>query len=178
MVGRLGRLGDTAIDLLRAAAVAGASFELDLVAAAAGLDEVATLDALDAALGSGLVAEETAERYRFPHDIVRRTLVAQLSGARRRALHARLAEAIESQRADRLHAYTAILAHHTSSAAGPRATDGGPLVACRRRPGDRAPGAGRGRPAGTPGAGARAGGRWQPSGRGAHRPGDGPAGRR
>jgi DNA-binding SARP family transcriptional activator len=120
VVGRLGRLGDTAIDLLRAAAVAGASFELDLVAAAAGLDEVATLDALDAALGSGLVAEESAERYRFPHDIVRRTLVAQLSGARRRALHARLAEAIESQRADRLHAYTAILAHHTSSAAGPR----------------------------------------------------------
>jgi DNA-binding SARP family transcriptional activator len=119
VVGRLGRLDDTAIDLLRAAAVAGASFELDLVAAA-GLDEVATLDALDAALGSGLVAEETAERYRFPHDIVRRTLVAQLSGARRRALHARLAEAIESQRADRLHAYTAILAHHTSSAAGPR----------------------------------------------------------
>jgi hypothetical protein len=118
VVGRLGRLGNTAIDLLRAAAVAGASFELDLVAA--GLDEVATLDALDAALGSGLVAEETAERYRFPHDIVRRTLVAQLSGARRRALHARLAEAIESQRADRLHAYTAILAHHTSSAAGPR----------------------------------------------------------
>jgi DNA-binding SARP family transcriptional activator len=120
VVGRLGRLGDAATDLLRGAAVAGASFELDLAAAAAGLDEAATLDALDAALGSGLVAEETAERYRFPHDIVRRTLVAQLSGARRRALHARLAEAIESQRADRLHAYTAILAHHTSLAAGPR----------------------------------------------------------
>jgi DNA-binding SARP family transcriptional activator len=120
VAGRLGRLGDAAIDLLRAAAVAGASFELDLVAAAAGLDEEATLDGLDAALASGLVTEETAERYRFPHDIVRRTLVAQLSGARRRALHARLADAIESQRSDRLHAYTAILAHHTSSAAGPR----------------------------------------------------------
>jgi DNA-binding SARP family transcriptional activator len=120
VIARLGRLGDAAIDLLRAAAVAGASFELDLAAAAAGLDEVATLDALDAALGSGLVAEETAERYRFPHDIVRRSLVAQLSGARRRALHGRLAEAIESQRADRLHAYTPILAHHASSAAGPR----------------------------------------------------------
>jgi DNA-binding SARP family transcriptional activator len=120
VVGRLGRLGDAAIELLRAAGLAGASFELDLVAAAAGLDEAATLDALDAALGSGLVAEETAERYQFPHDIVRRTLVAQLSGARRRALHARLAEAIESRRADRLDTYTAILAHHTSSAAGPR----------------------------------------------------------
>jgi DNA-binding SARP family transcriptional activator len=120
VAGRLGRLGDAATDLLRAAAVAGTSFELDLVAAAAGLDEAATLDGLDAALGSGLVTEETAEHYRFPHDIVRRTVVAQLSGARRRALHARLADAIESRRADRLHAYTAILAHHTSSAAGTR----------------------------------------------------------
>src|SRR4029450_1932424 len=119
VVGRLGRLGDTAIDLLRAAAVAGASFELDLVAAAAGLDEVATRDALDAALGSGLIAEESADRYRFPHDIVRRTLGAQLSGARRRALHARLADAIESRRPDRLEDYTAVLAHHTSSSAGP-----------------------------------------------------------
>jgi DNA-binding SARP family transcriptional activator len=120
VAGRLGRLGGAATDLLRAAAVAGTSFELDLVEAAAGLDEAATLDGLDAALGSGLVTEETAEHYRFPHDIVRRTVVAQLSGARRRALHARLADAIESRRADRLHAYTAILAHHTSSAAGPR----------------------------------------------------------
>jgi DNA-binding SARP family transcriptional activator len=119
VAGRLGRLGDAATDLLRAAAVAGTSFELDLVAAAAGLDEAATLDGLDAALGSGLVTEETAEHYRFPHDIVRRTVVAQLSGARRRTLHARLADAIESRRTDRLHAYTAILAHHTSAAAGP-----------------------------------------------------------
>jgi DNA-binding SARP family transcriptional activator len=119
VAGRLGRLGDAATDLLRAAAVAGTRFELDLVAAAAGLDEAATLDGLDAALGSGLVTEETAEHYRFPHDIVRRTVVAQLSGARRRTLHARLADAIESRRADRLHAYTAVLAHHTSAAAGP-----------------------------------------------------------
>ena len=120
VAGRLGRLGVAATELLRAAAVAGARFELDLVAAAAGLDETDTLDGLDAALGSGLVAEESAERYRFPHDIVRRTLVAQLSGARRRALHARLADAIESRRSDRLHDYTAILAHHTSATASPQ----------------------------------------------------------
>jgi DNA-binding SARP family transcriptional activator len=120
VAGRLRRLGVAATELLRAGAVAGTRFELDLVAAAAGLDEAATLDGLDAALASGLVAEESAERYRFPHDIVRRTLVAQLSGARRRALHARLADAIEARRPDRLEAYTAILAHHTSATAGPR----------------------------------------------------------
>ncbi|HET6664806.1 MAG TPA: hypothetical protein VFG94_11130, partial [Acidimicrobiales bacterium] len=120
VAGRLGRLGGAATELLRTAAVAGTRFELDLVAASSGLDETATLDGLDAALGSGLITEESADRYRFPHDIVRRTLVAQLSGARRRALHARLADAIESRRSDRLEEYTAVLAHHTSAAAGPR----------------------------------------------------------
>jgi DNA-binding SARP family transcriptional activator len=117
---RLARLDAAATELLRAAAVAGARFELDLVSAAAGLDETAALDALDAALGSGLVTEGAPERHRFPHDIVRRTLVAQLSGARRRALHARLADAVESHRSDRLDAYTAVLAHHTSAAASPQ----------------------------------------------------------
>jgi len=120
VAGRLGRLAGEATELLRAAAVAGTRFELDLVAAAARLDETATLDGLDAALESGLITEESAERYRFPHDIVRRTLVAQLSGARRRALHARLADAIESRRSDRLEDYTAILAHHTSASAAPQ----------------------------------------------------------
>ncbi|HYZ99812.1 MAG TPA: AAA family ATPase, partial [Acidimicrobiales bacterium] len=94
---RLARLDAPTVELLRAGAVAGTRFELDLVAACAGLDEGTMLDALDAALDSGLVAEESPERYRFPHDIVRRTLAAQLSGARRRALQARLADVIETR---------------------------------------------------------------------------------
>jgi DNA-binding SARP family transcriptional activator len=117
---RVARLGPQAADLVRAAAVAGARFELDLVAAAAGLEGGRLLDALDAALASGLVVEEDADRYRFPHDIVRRTLVAQLSGARRRALHQALAAAIESLRAGDLDAHAAVLAHHAAAGAGPR----------------------------------------------------------
>jgi DNA-binding SARP family transcriptional activator len=138
---RLASLDPAAIDLLRAGAVAGARFELDLVAAAAGLDrhgsapaprvepaegadlyrddEDAVLDAVDAALASGLVVEESAERYRFPHDILRRTLVAQLSAVRRRALHDRLARAIERLRPDALDEYAAVLAHHSSAGAAP-----------------------------------------------------------
>ncbi|HET8620619.1 MAG TPA: AAA family ATPase [Acidimicrobiales bacterium] len=117
---RMARLGAQAADLVRAAAVAGARFELDLAAAAAGLEGGRMLDALDAALASGLVVEEDADRYRFPHDIVRRTLVAQLSGARRRALHHALAAAIESLRAGDLDAHAAVLAHHAAAGAGPR----------------------------------------------------------
>ncbi len=117
---RLASLDPGAVDLLRAGAVAGARFDLDLVAAAAGLDdEDAVLDAVDAALASGLVVEESAERYRFPHDILRRTLVAQLSAVRRRALHDRLAGAIERLRPEALDDYAAALAHHSSAGAVP-----------------------------------------------------------
>jgi DNA-binding SARP family transcriptional activator len=116
---RLARLAPAPIELVRAAAVAGARFDLDVAGAAAGLEGDAMLDALDGALASGLVVEETPERYRFPHDIVRRTLVAQLSGARRRALHGRLADAVLRLRAGDLDAQAAVLAHHTSAGAGP-----------------------------------------------------------
>jgi DNA-binding SARP family transcriptional activator len=116
---RLSRLDGATTALLRAAAVAGARFDLDVAADAAGLDQAVVLDAVDAALSSGLVVEESADRYRFAHHVVRRTLVAQLSGARRRALHDRLAGAIERLRAHELDRHAAALAHHSSAGAGP-----------------------------------------------------------
>jgi hypothetical protein len=117
---RVARLDPGAADLLRAAAIAGARFDLDVVAEAAGLEGRPLLDALDDTLSSGLVVEEDADRYRFPHDIVRRTVVAQLSAARRRALHHAVAAAIEHLRADAPDEHAAVLAHHSSLGAGPR----------------------------------------------------------
>lgn len=54
---RLQVLAPATRELLRAAAVAGRTFELDVVGMAAGLDELAALDALDDALASRLVIE-------------------------------------------------------------------------------------------------------------------------
>ena len=128
---RLDRLPPDAVELLRAGAVVGARFDLDIAACAAGLDEGPLLDAADAALASGLVVEQTDTTYRFPHDIVRRTLAAHLSGARRRSLHRRTADAIEELRAHDLDAHAAILAHHTSAGADP-AGDGRATLWARR----------------------------------------------
>ena len=116
---RLGRLDPPVVDLLQAAAVGGARFDLDVASATAGLDGDAALDAVDAALRSGLIAEETADRYRFTHDIVRRTLAARLSGARERALHRRTADAVERLRSRDLDAHVAVLAHHAAAGADP-----------------------------------------------------------
>jgi DNA-binding SARP family transcriptional activator len=112
---KLAALGPAPTALLRAAAIAGSPFELDVVAAAAGLDELAALDALDAVLAAGLLVDAVATadldpddegeadglgeapaddgRYRFAHGVVRRALLAQMSGARRRFLVARLSAA-------------------------------------------------------------------------------------
>jgi DNA-binding SARP family transcriptional activator len=116
---RLGRLAPPVVDLLQAGAVGGARFDLDVAGAAAGLGGDAMLDAVDAALRTGLIAEETADRYCFTHDIVRRTLVARLGGARRRALHRRTADAVERLRSHDLDDHAAVLAHHAAAGADP-----------------------------------------------------------
>ena len=116
---RLAGLDPGATELVRTAAVAGSRFDLDVVAEASDLDGPAVLDALDAALASGLVGEVSPDHYEFIHDIVRRTLVEGMSGARRRAVHGRLAAAIERLRAHALDAHVAVLAHHSSEGAGP-----------------------------------------------------------
>lgn len=116
---RVARLLPPTVELLRAGAVAGTRFDLDLAGEAAGLHGDDLLDSVDSALRSGLVVEETPDVLRFPHDIVRRTLVAQLSGARRRALHGRTADAVERLRAHALDARVAVLAHHSSAGADP-----------------------------------------------------------
>lgn len=85
--------------LLHAAALTQAGFDLPVVAAAAGLGSSDALDALDAALAVGLVVESddldhlSGATYRFRHDVIRRVIADQLSAARRRHLHDRLAEA-------------------------------------------------------------------------------------
>lgn len=85
--------------LLHAAALTHAGFDLPLVATAAGLAPSDALDALDAALAVGLVVESEdldhlpGATYRFRHEVIRRVIAGQLSAARRRHLHHRLAEA-------------------------------------------------------------------------------------
>jgi len=128
---RLGRVDAPVVDLLQAAAVGGARFDLDVAGAAAGLDGDAALDAVDAALRTGLIAEETADRYHFTHDIVRRTLVARLGGARQRALHRRTADAVERLRSGDLDAHAAVLAHHAAAGADPGG-DGRAVLWARR----------------------------------------------
>lgn len=95
---RLARLPEETVAVLSLAAVSGRDFELPVLEAAAELDPDRTLELVEAALMSGLVLEDpdTVGRFRFSHDLVRETILEELTAFRRARMHARIAAALEA----------------------------------------------------------------------------------
>ena len=115
---RAGRLPEGARRLLEFAAVAGSEFDAELVRAASGEPEEAVLDALDDALGAGLLTELAGnERLAFVHALVREALVEQLSAVRRGYLHRRIAEPVAERAKSAPEQWLAPLAHHALAGA-------------------------------------------------------------
>ena len=116
---RLSRLGDDVEAVLRAAAVIGYEFDVDLIADVVGRDVDHVLDALDVAMAANLVLEVGVDRHRFAHALVRETLHGELSSSRRARQHRKVAEAIEARHAGDLDVVVAELATHwTEASAG------------------------------------------------------------
>ncbi len=95
---RLAYLGEATVRVLEALAVAQADLGAARLAAVTGLSVAAVADALDAAVAAGFLTPTPgasggdARPAPFRHDLLRETLDARLPSARRRLLHARLAE--------------------------------------------------------------------------------------
>ena len=95
---RLGTVGETAGQVLAAAAVVGRSFDFDTVRTASGRGEEETLDALEELISRGLIREVGAAggtpSYDFDHDKLRTLVYEETSLARKRLLHRRTAAAL------------------------------------------------------------------------------------
>lgn len=96
VVQRLGRLPARNGEILQVAAIIGQTFDVDVLTAVLGEPIEEVVDALEAGERITLVREATAGRYGFAHAIVRTTLLEASSATRRRLVHRRIAEAIES----------------------------------------------------------------------------------
>lgn len=106
---RLSRLSADANRVLAVAAVIGRDFDLrtlEAVPDVGGTDLV--LDALDEAVAARLVDELDAGRCSFTHALVRQTLLAELTAARRARLHRQVGTALAGRRG----IPSAVLAHH------------------------------------------------------------------
>jgi DNA-binding SARP family transcriptional activator len=112
---RVRRLGPAATRVLRTAAVIGQEFDLDVLAEVAEVEEEVALDVLEAAEPARLIAEIKSGRFGFAHALVKNALAQELSRTRRARLHARIAAALEANRAP-----AGEIAHHWIAAGAPR----------------------------------------------------------
>ncbi len=110
--GRLAGMGETARQVLGAAATIGRSFDVDTLRRASGRSDEETVEAIEELVSHGLVRESTGEEadYDFSHQKVRELVYDQITLARRQLLHRRVADALAVPRASGQRA--ALVAQH------------------------------------------------------------------
>jgi DNA-binding SARP family transcriptional activator len=116
---RLAKLSPLARDLASLAATIGRSFTFALLARASDLDEDALLRGLDELWRRRIIREKGEQGYDFSHDKLREVADAELSTARRRMLHRRIARALEGVYANQIDAISPQLATHYEQASCP-----------------------------------------------------------
>jgi predicted ATPase/class 3 adenylate cyclase len=118
LIARLDRLG-LAKEVAQIGAAIGRGFSHALLAAAARMPEAELLSALDRLVGTGLLFRQGVPpqaSYLFKHALVQDAAYGTLLREPRRALHARIAEILESQFADIAESQPELLARHCTDA--------------------------------------------------------------
>lgn len=113
---RLKRLSAATHEVLITAAVIGRVFAPDTVSEVGGTDLDALVDALDEAEHARLIAPRRDGHLSFSHELIRQTLLSDVSMLRRQRLHLRAADAIERRNASDLGPHAGELVHHLSLA--------------------------------------------------------------
>jgi hypothetical protein len=108
---RIARLSEPARRALSVAAVVGPTLSVQTVERVMS-DEPGVIDALDEAVGAGLLVDAGRGDYGFAHTLVRQTIYDGLGTARRMRLHRQVGEALEASDAP-----PEALAHHFAEAA-------------------------------------------------------------
>jgi len=117
---RLAQLTPEARQLAELGATIGRDFTHDVLAEACGLDEDSRLRALDELFRRRIIREHAPDACDFTHDKLREAAYEGIRPPRRRLLHRRVAEALESIRASDIDATSSQLASHYELAGLPR----------------------------------------------------------
>lgn len=113
---RLGYLSAGAATVANVAAVIGRQFSYQILFAALDLCENELLDRLDELWQRHVIRQQGTEHYNFSHDKLRQLIYDQMSHARRRALHLRVAQAMAATTDEDPHTAFAVLAYHLEMA--------------------------------------------------------------
>ena len=119
LMARLDRLGSAAREVAQIGAAIGRDFPYQLLLAASQRGEAETRAALDRLVAAGLVFQRggpPAAEYQFKHALIQETAYGTLLRGPRRALHARIAKAVQEQSPKIVERSPEILAHHLTEA--------------------------------------------------------------
>lgn len=112
---RLGRLSDRAHRVLSVAAVIGRTFTFEVLQAAAGIDEESVLDCVEQAEEASLISstiEQTDPLFQFSHELIRQTVLTNLSTPRRNRIHVEVAQGYERVSPSSIQLDARVVAHH------------------------------------------------------------------
>ncbi|CAG0948291.1 Transcriptional regulatory protein MoaR1 [Anaerolineae bacterium] len=119
---RLAQLSPTARELIGLAAVCGREFNFAALERASGYEQSQLVRALDELWQRRLIREQGADAYDFAHDRIRETAEGELSAARRRLWHHRIADGLRDVHAANLNAVAGQIAAHYERAGETEAT--------------------------------------------------------
>ena len=109
---RFAQLTPQAQALLEQAAVIGRAFQADILAQASGMAEDTLVVGLDELWRRRIIREHGGMEYDFSHDKIREVVYSELSEARRRLLHRRVAQTLEAYHASNVAAFSGQIAAH------------------------------------------------------------------
>jgi class 3 adenylate cyclase/tetratricopeptide (TPR) repeat protein len=134
---RLDRLASSTQEVLVAAALSGRVFTSEIVGEVAGMSEGALVEAFEEAERARLLAPgKVRGELMFSHELIRQTVLSDVSAVKRQRLHLRTAKAISRLYSDDLESHAGDLAYHLAHAG--RYGDRASLVRYLTIAGDRA----------------------------------------
>jgi DNA-binding SARP family transcriptional activator len=113
---RLALLSPTAQALVQTAAVIGRQFNFDVLAQASGQDEAAVVEGMEELWQRQVIRGQGRAAYDFSHDGIRAVAYDDIGPVGRRAIHLRVAQALEAFHADDLDALSGQIAAHYEQA--------------------------------------------------------------
>ncbi|MFL5801098.1 MAG: ATP-binding protein, partial [Roseiflexaceae bacterium] len=119
LAARLAQLSPAAREVASLAATIGRAFTFAVLARASDADEPTLVRGLDELWQRRIVREQGEDAYDFSHDKLREVAYAELSAARRRRLHRRVAEALEATHTGERDAVSGQVAAHYERAGLP-----------------------------------------------------------
>jgi DNA-binding SARP family transcriptional activator len=117
---RFARLTPQAREVMGQAAVIGRAFDYELLALCSGMGEDLLVTRLDELWRRRIIREHGRAGYDFSHDKFREVAYAELSEARRRLLHRRVAQNLEAQHSSHIEVFSGQIAAHYELAGMPR----------------------------------------------------------